>query len=109
MEISLEGGRVVGPRLLLSDKGYVRAKRPLKPQHGPWPSTLGVAQGGCPLVESLPEQQQDLLPARKPLDQSRKGMKCCTAQGKGCLALQGCLDAGGSLFLVEVDPMKIWL
>lgn len=48
MEISLEGGRVVGPRLLLSDKGYVRAKRLLKPQQGPLP--LGVAQ-------NLPEQQ----------------------------------------------------
>lgn len=41
VEISLEGNRVVWSGLLLSDKGYVRAERPLKPQCGPlslgWP------------------------------------------------------------------------
>lgn len=89
MEISLEGGRVVGPRLLLSDKGYMRAKRPLKPQHGPWPSTLGVAQGGCPLVESLPEQQQDLPPARKPTGSKQEGNEMLHGSRKGLPGFAG--------------------
>lgn len=93
MEISLEGGRVVGPRLLLSDKRYVRAKRPLKPQHGPLPL-------GWPRI--FQNSSRTSLQPESPLDQSRKAMKCC-------LVLHGCLDAGGSLFVVEADPMKIWL